>query len=129
MKWYIKCFKQYADFKGRARRKEYWLFTLFNILVLTALLVLDYVIGWADDTLGFGVLYALYAIMAFIPSLAVCIRRLHDIGKSGWNYLFVLIPIVGAILMIVWFCTAGDAGENRFGDDPKIGSGFDKAQI
>jgi len=115
MEWYIKVWKQYADFSGRARRKEYWMFTLFNIIFF----MLSFILG---DMLGLeiGVIYMLYTLAVIIPSLAVCIRRLHDIGKSGWNYLIGLIPLIGGIILIVWFCTDSQAGENKWGANPKL---------
>ena len=88
MNWYIKCIKQYADFSGRARRKEYWMFTLFNALIA---FVLGLVLGVFEVITGTEfistAISAIYSLFIFIPSLAVCIRRLHDVGKSGWFYL------------------------------------------
>lgn len=119
MKWYLKCLKQYADFKGRARRKEYWMFVLFNVLFSMVLTVLDAALGWSDMERGVGVLGAIYSLVVLVPGLAVVVRRLHDIGKSGWNYLFVLIPIVGAIVLLVWFCQDSESGTNKWGENPK----------
>lgn len=95
------CFNKYATFEGRANRSEYWYWYLFN-------LILGFIpyLGW------------IAMLVTLLPSLAVCVRRLHDIGKSGWNYLFALIPIIGWILVIVWFCTPSDEGENEYGADP-----------
>lgn len=85
MNWYIKCLKQYADFSGRARRKEYWLFVLFNYIIFNVAGLIDVISGFTD---GFeiGPLGALYLLGMLIPSLAVIVRRLHDIGKSGWLF-------------------------------------------
>jgi len=122
MNWYLKVLKQYADFSGRARRKEYWMFTLFNVVILIPL----YLIVVAGAALGSNglvaigaILYIGYAFAIIIPSLAVCVRRLHDIGKSGWYYLIGFIPLVGAIILIVWFCTDSQTGENEWGSNPK----------
>ena len=127
MKWYLKVWKQYADFSGRARRKEYWMFSLFNVIIIS-LLMLKMLMSIDAITGGYGgvmqqlgiSLYYVYTFAALIPSLAVCIRRLHDIGKSGWNILFGLIPLIGAIILIVWYCQDSQAGENQYGLNPKI---------
>ena len=100
--------KKYAVFSGRASRTEYWHFILLN-LVLIVLATL------ADIT---GTLGAIVALVFLLPGLAVSVRRLHDIGKSGWWYLIVLIPLVGQIIVLVWFCTRGTHGVNQFGADP-----------
>ena len=111
MNWYLKCLNQYADFKGRARRKEYWMFVLFNALVSIVVEGIGYVIG-----LDF--LVSLYALAVFIPMLAVSVRRLHDIGKSGWWYLLGFIPLVGSIILLIWYCK--DSTEaNEWGPNPK----------
>ena len=119
MNWYLKCWKQYADFSGRARRKEYWMFVLFNIIVAIIAGIIDGVLGLINPEIGFGVFGGLYSLAAFIPGLAVSVRRLHDIGKSGWYYLLGLIPLLGAIVLLVWFCTEGEHGANKWGEDPK----------
>jgi len=122
MNWYIKVLKQYADFSGRARRTEYWMFTLFNIIIILALAGLM-MAGMSSGSSALAsltsILYCGYALAVLIPGLAVCVRRLHDIGKSGWNYLFVLIPFVGAIIVLVWFCQDSQMGENKWGANPK----------
>lgn len=119
MEWYLKVLRQYTDFHGRARRKEYWMFVLFNILFAIAAMILDNILGIAFQGIGYGPIYLLYALVVFIPGLAVAVRRLHDIGKSGWMILVALIPIVGAIWLIVLFVTEGVAGENEYGPNPK----------
>ncbi len=108
-------FSQYAGFSGRARRSEYWYFTLFNFIVTGVFSVLSSVTG---STI-FSVLSGLFSLAVLIPGIAVCIRRLHDIGKSGWYLLFVLIPLVGAIILIVWYCKDSMPGENQYGPNPK----------
>ena len=111
------CFTKYADFSGRARRSEYWYFTLFNVLVTGALSILHNATG-----LGlFTVLSSLFSLAVLVPGLAVAWRRLHDIGKGGANYLFILIPIVGVIMLLVWFVREGQYGDNAYGPDPKAG--------
>ena len=101
MNWYLKCWKQYADFSGRARRKEYWIFSLINNIIIFFLYILQIVMIESTLWLIFPIILFLYAMAVFLPGLAVNIRRLHDIGKSGWWYLIYLIPIIGAIWLTV----------------------------
>jgi uncharacterized membrane protein YhaH (DUF805 family) len=120
--WKKVVLKNYANFTGRARRAEYWYFVLTNLIVILPF----YLVGIAGITsdaqalsmLGIGV-YGIVALGTFIPGLAVAVRRLHDLNKSGWNYFFVLIPLVGPIILLVWFCTEGTRGDNNYGHDPK----------
>ena len=120
MKWFFKCWQQYADFSGRARRKEYWMFTLFNALIAFVLgLVLGVFEVITDTQFISTAISSIYSLFIFIPSLAVCIRRLHDVGKSGWFYLIGLIPIIGWIWLIVLFCTDSQPGANNWGANPK----------
>lgn len=117
MKWFIKCIKQYADFKGRARRQEFWMFTLFYCLasILVSMIFLPL----------FG---SLLMLGLLVPSLAVNVRRLHDVGKSGLWMLLYLIPIVGVIWMLVYTVTEGQSGENEYGPDPKQFGDLDNTQ-
>ncbi len=124
MNWYLKVLKQFADFNGRARRQEYWMFVLFNMLFVFAAGMLDRLLNLANETTGIGPLYGLYVLAVFIPGIAVAIRRLHDIGKSGWMLLVALIPIVGAIWLLVLMVREGDRGENKYGPDPKSATSF-----
>lgn len=119
MNWYLKVLKQFADFNGRARRQEYWMFVLFNLLFVFIAGMLDRVLNLADPATGIGPLYGLYILAVFIPGIAVSIRRLHDIGKSGWMLLLALIPIIGGIWLLVLMVREGDRGENKYGPDPK----------
>mgnify|MGYP006074627261 FL=1 len=119
MNWYLKVMKQYADFDGRARRTEYWMFVLFNIIFSVVAVVLDNVLGIAMEGIGYGPLYGLYVLAMIIPSLAVAVRRLHDTGKSGWMLLIALIPIIGSIWLLVLYATDGNPGENEYGSNPK----------
>lgn len=125
MEWFLKVVRDnYANFTGRARRKEYWMFTLFNF-ILSLLFVIPMLIGAFSENMtiyfiGFA-LYMLFALALLIPSLAVCVRRLHDVGKSGWWYLISFVPIIGTILLLIWFCTDSEIGENQWGPDPKAG--------
>ena len=119
MNWYLKCWKQYADFSGRARRKEYWIFSLINNIIIFFLYILQIVMIESTLWLIFPIIFFLYAVAVFLPGLAVNIRRLHDIGKSGWWYLIYLIPIIGAIWLTVLMCLDSEPGENQWGENPK----------
>ena len=102
---------KYATFSGRARRSEYWFFVLFQLLALIVAGIIDGILG--TD----GGLYGLVALGLLLPIIAVSVRRLHDTDRSGWWYLLVLVPF-GVIVLLIWWCTKGTAGDNRFGADP-----------
>ena len=141
MKWYLKVIKHYADFSGRARRKELWMFVLLNGIFANAIMVLENVLGvtafyFANvatifdnvlgiatpdlfENIGFGWLYLSYNFAVLVPSFAVGARRFHDIGKSGWNYFIGLIPLAGVIILLFWFSKNGQAVENQWGTNPK----------
>jgi len=119
MNWYLKVLKQYADFSGRARRREFWIFSIFNIIFIVIAMELDNILGLTVGGLSFGIIYFLYAIVLFIPSLAVSVRRMHDIDKSGWMLLIGFIPLIGAIWLIVLTLTDSKFGENKYGPNPK----------
>lgn len=119
MKWYLMALKKYAEFNGRSRRQEYWMFLLFNMIFAMVVMALDNVLGIAMESIGYGPLYGLYTLAMFIPGLSVGVRRLHDIGKSGWMMLIALIPLIGAIWLIVLFAKNGTVGPNQYGEDPK----------
>lgn len=119
MNWYIKVLKQYADFEGRARRTEYWMFFLFNIIFMIVAMLLDNTLGIAMGEFGYGPIYGLYTLAVLIPSIAVGVRRLHDIGKSGWMLLVSFIPFIGFIWLLVLMVTDGNPGTNQYGPNPK----------
>ena len=103
------CFAKYVDFKGRARRSEYWYFGLFSMLA-------GLVAGLADLALfKYGIVEPLLSLALILPSLAVTVRRLHDTDRSGWWMLIAFIPLIGIIVLLVWMCTAGQNASNRFG--------------
>lgn len=132
MKWYLQVLKNYANFNGRARRKEYWMFALFNIIFLVLAMIVDNVAGTTIKGLPYGLFYFLYAISIMIPGISVSVRRLHDIGKSGWYYFIALIPIVGPIWLLVLMCSDSIPGENQYGQNPKennIAQTIDTQQI
>ena len=106
-------FTQYVGFSGRARRSEYWYFVLFNFIVSFVLSFLGNYVGF------FSILGTIWSLAVLLPSLAVCVRRLHDIGKAWTWILLALIPLVGEIILIVFFCQDSQPGENQFGPNPK----------
>lgn len=119
----ISAFKNYANFNGRARRSEYWYFSLFNLLVIIAVFVLSAIISAiAQDLTSLGIAFSLigiYSVATLLPNLSVTCRRLHDVGKSGAYIFFFLLPIVGEILVWVWSFQDGQPWTNQYGADPK----------
>lgn len=128
MEWYLKVVKDnYSNFKGRARRKEYWMFVLFNLIFAIVAMILDNLLGttfkisggYSEVSMPYGWIYLIYILAVIIPGLAVAVRRLHDVGKSGGWIFIALIPIIGAIWLLVLFCTEGNSAENMYGPSPK----------
>jgi len=115
MEWYLGVLKKYAVFDGRARRKEYWMFVLFNIIVSVVLSIIESVVGIQ------GVLSGLYALAVLLPAIGVSIRRLHDTNRSGWWLLIALVPLIGAIVLIVFTAQDSQPGSNQYGPNPKEG--------
>ena len=116
-------FSQYANFNGRARRSEYWFFYLAYTVVSVILSVL------AQYSSIFSILSAIVSLGLVCPALAVAVRRLHDIGKSGWYYLFALIPLVGTIILLIWFVKDSEPGDNMYGPNPKGVGGFQQPMM
>jgi uncharacterized membrane protein YhaH (DUF805 family) len=108
---------QYVGFSGRARRSEYWWFALFNV-------ILSFVASLLDAAIGASIFGLIVGLGLLLPSRAVGVRRLHDINRSGWWLLLGLIPLVGAIILIVWFCQDSDRGPNQYGDSPKYPAAY-----
>ena len=129
MEWMLMPYRRYADFKGRSRRKEYWLFVLFQLLVAVVITAIfgrtEYVrVGFFASAVTNvagpgGILLGLFRLFSFIPGIAVAVRRLHDQDKSGWLLLLALIPFLGWFALFVLMCLDGTRGANRFGVDPK----------
>ncbi|WP_042011087.1 DUF805 domain-containing protein [Aeromonas fluvialis] len=117
MNWYISVLKQYAVFSGRARRTEYWMFVLCNVVVMLLLGMVDKLISGDKEFIS-----GIYSLAVLLPSLAVAARRLHDTDRSGWWLLLGLIPIIGTLVLIYFMVCNGQQGPNRFGDDPKAAS-------
>src|SRR4030095_2115985 len=137
MNYYLKVLKNYAVFSGRARRSEYWYFVLFNLIFSMVALGLDNILGTTIDfghfygltveaspgpihpKIPFGYFYLVYGLATLLPTLSVSVRRLHDVGKSGWFLLIGLIPLVGGIWLLVLYCTDSNPGPNEYGENPK----------
>ena len=116
MNWYLKVVRDnYANFMGRARRQEYWMFAFVNLIIMLILNTIDRVVFSAD----IAILSSIYGLAILIPGIAVAVRRLHDTDRSGWWALLGLIPIVGTIILIVIMCFDSTPGTNRFGPNPK----------
>jgi uncharacterized membrane protein YhaH (DUF805 family) len=105
------CFAKYAEFSGRAPRSEFWFFWLFSIIA-------DLVGEVIDKARGTIIVGVIIALVLLLPTIAVSVRRLHDIDRTGWWYLLVFVPIIGWIVLLVWYCTRGSVGPNRYGPDP-----------
>ena len=112
MNWYTDVLKKYAVFDGRARRMEFWMFALFNFIIAVVLSIIEVVLGI------FG-LSALYCLAVLLPSIGVAIWRLHDIDRSGWWLFISLVPVIGIIVLLVFYFMDGTPGDNRFGANPK----------
>lgn len=119
MNWYLTVLKRYTVFNGRAGRPEYWYFLLFNVIASIALAILDNVLGLVPKGTNVGVLGAIYSLAVILPGIAVAIRRMHDINRSGWWVLISAIPIVGWIIFIIWAARESDAGPNQYGQGPE----------
>ena len=129
MEWMLMPYRRYADFSGRSRRKEYWMFILFTAIVYAVVFSLMMAGGFSfspDGTPSRGPLFWLGALLlgvfvlgSFIPSIAVQVRRFHDQDKSGWFVLLAFVPYVGGLIVLIFMCIEGTRGPNRFGPDPK----------
>ncbi len=119
MNWYVDVLRKYAVFSGRARRKEYWFFVLFNLLIVAGLTLVDAFVGTYDPVREVGLLSGLYGIGMILPSLAVGARRLHDSGRTAWWLLIGLVPIIGAIVLLIFFILDSQMGDNEYGPNPK----------
>ncbi len=119
MSWYLEALKKYATFGGRARRKEYWYFSLFNIIISIALVVTDGIVGSESDQGSLGLLGGIYTLAMLIPSIAVAVRRLHDTERSGWWLLIGFIPLIGGIILLLFMVQDSKPGANRYGSNPK----------
>ncbi len=113
MNEYVKVMKSWKDFSGRARRREYWMFVLFNVIFGIVANIIDGIIGTN------GLIGGLYSLVVLVPALAVSVRRLHDVGKSGWWILICLVPVIGALYFLYLTILEGQQGTNEYGPNPK----------
>ena len=120
MEWYLEVLKKYAVFAGRARRKEYWFYTLFNVIISLVLATVDKMIVSPNGEFGMGLLSIVYSLGTLIPSLAVAVRRLHDTDHSAWWLLIVLVPIIGPLVLLYFFVQEGNPSQNEYGSNPKL---------
>jgi uncharacterized membrane protein YhaH (DUF805 family)/transglutaminase-like putative cysteine protease len=121
--WFAVALRKYAVFEGRARRGEYWFFNLVYAIIGVSAAVMDHVLGFAFEATALGPIWPIYymvCLVLFMPSLAVTVRRLHDVGRSGWFYLISFVPVLGGIWLLVQMCRDGTPGENKYGPDPKL---------
>jgi uncharacterized membrane protein YhaH (DUF805 family) len=123
MKYYFNVLDKYTIFTGRTSRKEYWMFILFNFLISGIAILIDNLIGTTIQTdygvtLPYGYIFLLYFLASIFPGIAVSVRRLHDVGKSGWFMLLVLIPVIGNIWFIVFMLSNSNKGDNKYGANP-----------
>lgn len=128
IKAYVNFWKNYANFNGRSRRADYWWAMLCQMIIMMILsmggvvqLMTAMIAGQTPSAVGIilVLVYVIFSLASLVPSIAIIVRRLHDIGKSGWWYFIAFVPMVGAILLLVFLCTAGTAGDNMYGPDPK----------
>jgi len=119
MKYYLKALKNYTNFKGRADRKEYWIFFLINVMISIILTVIDNNFGLIiDRDMGLGLLSLIYSFVVALPVITVGVRRLHDIGKSGKWIFIAFVPIIGGFWLLFLFASKGEEGANQYGNNP-----------
>lgn len=119
MNYYFEALKKYAQFNGRARRKEYWIFYLANIAIEMIIITIEHLTGLLIKTIDVGPIYILFGLIIFIPSYSVLVRRLHDTGRSGWWIFISLVPIAGPFILLGILLSDGKLGENKYGSNPK----------
>ncbi|USD51642.1 DUF805 domain-containing protein [Vibrio sp. SCSIO 43153] len=120
--WYYKVILNYTNFNGRARRQEYWYFTLVNVLVNLVMGIIDRVIGSVMQMDNFGFFGVIYALFIMIPSIAVTVRRLHDSGRTGWWALIAFVPVIGILVLLYFLIQDSEEGSNQYGANPKYQS-------
>ena len=119
MNYFLDGLKNYATFSGRATRQQYWMFYLFYIIFYIVLSVLDGLTGTYDEEIGIGLLSTIFSLGLFIPSIAILARRLHDIGRTGWWILLLFIPLIGAIVILIFTLLDSESNENEYGESLK----------
>ena len=120
MSWFVEALKKYVVFSGRSRRKEYWYFVLFVVIVSIVLSLIDSLSGTYHSESGTGLLSGIFSLAILIPSIAVSVRRLHDIDRTGWWVLISLVPLIGWIVLLVFHVQDSTPGTNRYGPNPKF---------
>ncbi|MCD6681498.1 MAG: DUF805 domain-containing protein [Burkholderiaceae bacterium] len=125
MSWFLLALKKYAAFRGRSQRSEYWYFLLFYLLIVFVLAFVDVLLGTFSETGDFGLFSGLFMLAMLVPSLAVGVRRLHDIGRTGWWLLVAFVPIIGAIVLFVFAVMDSERDTNAYGPNPKALHGAD----
>jgi uncharacterized membrane protein YhaH (DUF805 family) len=120
MSWWLSAMKKYFDFSGRAPRKEYWMYLLFNFVFGIVALVVDITLSSVSDSMAPGLLYSLFCLAVLLPALSVTVRRLHDVGKSGWWILISVLPFIGGLWLLILTLMDSQSGPNRFGESPKL---------
>lgn len=118
MSWYLAVLGKYAVFAGRARRKEYWMFSLINFLISFAMGIIALIVTGGVGR-GYNIITACYALFILIPGIAVSVRRLHDIGRSGWWLWIAVVPLLGAIVLLIFAIQDSEPGPNAYGPNPK----------
>jgi len=119
MNIYFTVLKKFSKFNGRSRMSEFWIFTLINFVFMGIALILDYAIGKILTPVPFGIIFSIYALLVFLPCLSVFVRRMHDVGKSGWFVLLSFIPVIGTVWLLALCITEGNAKRNEYGPNPK----------
>ena len=123
MKWFTFGLRNYADFQGRASRSQFWWYILFAIIFYWVAILLDRILGTPTFSIRnceyAGVISGLYWLALLIPSLTVSVRRLHDTGRSAWNLLWYLLPVIGSIILIIFYVFDSEPGVNKYGPNPK----------
>lgn len=128
MHWYLEVFRKGLNFSGRARRREYWMFTLVNFLISLGLVILHWLTA---DQLGnspVALVSFAYMLITLLPTLAVTVRRLHDSNESGWMMFINVVPLLGGIIFLILMVARGTPGDNRYGPDPKRELGVESAR-
>ena len=120
MNWFLQALRKYATFSGRARRSEYWYFFLMYLLIFVLLAIVDGITGSFSAKSGVGLLSGVFALAMLLPSLAVGVRRLHDIGRSGWWLLIAFVPLIGGIVLLLFAVKVGPPGDNEYGAVPEL---------
>lgn len=120
MSWFLLALRKYATFEGRSRRSEYWYYVLFYLLIVFVLSMLDALFDTDSEVQGIGLLSGVFSLVMLVPTLAVTCRRLHDTGRSGWWQLIAFVPVIGAIVLIVFLARDSEQAVNEHGGNPKL---------